>query len=166
MVCWAQIQPRVLFRWRQFQDLRSAGSSKEEPLKRARILLADDHAEFLSLAAGLVESEFEVLKTFTSGQAVVDEFGMLNPDLVVLDISMPGLNGIEAALKLKAEGRNAKVVFLTVHKDADYLRSALATGALGYVVKERLASDLIPALRSALAGHRFVSCALSPEEDA
>ena len=133
-------------------------------MERARILLADDHAEFLSLAAGLVESEFEVLKTFANGQAVVDEFAELHPDLVVLDISMPGLNGIETALQLKAAGRKAKIVFLTVHKDRDYLRSALATGALGYVLKDRLASDLIPALRSALAGRRFVSSTLPQEQ--
>ena len=134
-------------------------------MERARILLADDHAEFLSLAAGLVESEFDVLKTFGNGQAVVDEFPALNPDLVVLDISMPGLNGIEAAQQLRAARHNAKIVFLTVHKDLDYLRSALATGALGYVAKDRLASDLIPAMRAALAGRRFVSCSLSQEQD-
>jgi DNA-binding NarL/FixJ family response regulator len=132
-------------------------------LERARILLADDHPEFLSLAAGLVESEFVVLKTFANGQAVVDEFPSLNPDLVILDISMPGLNGIETAQKLRAARHNAKIVFLTVHKDLDYLRSALATGALGYVAKDRLASDLIPAMRAALAGHRFVSSSLPGE---
>src|SRR5947207_199238 len=82
--------------------LRWVGSSKEAHLERARIFLADDHAEFLALAAGLVEAEFNVLKTFGSGQAVVDEYSALSPDLVVLDISMPGLNGIETAQKLRA----------------------------------------------------------------
>jgi DNA-binding NarL/FixJ family response regulator len=134
-------------------------------LERARILLADDHPEFLSLATGLVESEFSVLKTFGNGQSVVDEFGELKPDLVVLDISMPGLNGIETAQKLRAARHNAKIVFLTVHKDLDYLRSAMATGALGYVAKDRLASDLIPAMRAVLAGNRFVSCSLPQEQD-
>jgi DNA-binding NarL/FixJ family response regulator len=133
-------------------------------LERARILLADDHPEFLSIATGLVETEFNVLKTFGNGQSVVDEFGKLNPDLVVLDISMPGLNGIETAQKLRAARRNAKIVFLTVHKDLDYLRSALATGAVGYVAKDRLASDLIPAIRAALAGQGFVSCSLPQEQ--
>ena len=69
---------------------------------------------------------------------------------------MAGLNGIEAAQRLRARDQNVKIVFLTVHKDPDYVRSALATGALGYVVKDRLASDLIPAMRAALAGRRFV----------
>lgn len=133
-------------------------------MERARVLLADDHAEFLSLAAQFVESEFDVVKTFENGQTMVDECGALNPDLLVLDISMPGLNGIEAAQELKAAGNKAKIVFLTVHKDADYLRSALATGALGYVVKDRLATDLVPALRAALAGRRFISNSVSEEQ--
>jgi DNA-binding NarL/FixJ family response regulator len=134
-------------------------------LERARILLADDHAEFLSLATHVVESEFEVIKTLENGRAVLDQFAALDPDLLVLDISMPGLNGIETAQQLKAAGRKAKIIFLTVHKDPDYLRSALATGALGYVVKDRLASDLIPALREALAGRRFVSCSVPQEAE-
>jgi DNA-binding NarL/FixJ family response regulator len=134
-------------------------------LERARILLADDHAEFLSLVTRLIESEFDVVKTLENGQAVVDQFEELDPDLVVLDISMPGLNGIEVAQRLRAADGDAKVVFLTVHEDPDYLRSALAAGALGYVVKDRLASDLIPALRAALAGRRFISSSTPQEQN-
>lgn len=134
-------------------------------MERARIVLVDDHAEFLSLAASLIGSEFHVLKTFGNSQAVADEFPALNPDLVVLDISLPGLNGIETAKQLRTARQDAKIVFLTVHQDLDYVRSALATGALGYVTKDRLASDLIPALRSALAGRRFVSPSLPQDQD-
>jgi DNA-binding NarL/FixJ family response regulator len=129
-------------------------------LDKARILLADDHPEFLAMTVRLLQGEFHVLKTLGDAQAVVDEAAALNPDLVVLDISMPGLNGIEAALRLRASGSNAKVVFLTVHRDPDYLQSALAVGALGYVVKDRLASDLVPALHEALAGRQFISGSL------
>jgi DNA-binding NarL/FixJ family response regulator len=129
-------------------------------LKRARIILVDDHSELLAFTAGLLEHEFEVLKTFPSGKAMLDEAALWEPDLFVLDITMPGLNGIEVARLLAAAGSNAKIVFLTVHEDEDYVRSALAVGALGYVVKHRMASDLIPALREALAGRRFVSSAL------
>ena len=134
-------------------------------MERPRIFLADDHAEFLALAVRLVESEFEVVKTFGDGQAMVNEVAAHDPDLLVLDISMPGLNGIEAALQLKEAGRKTKIVFLTVHQDSDYLRSALATGALGYVVKDRLALDLIAALREVLAGRRFVSGTLAQEQN-
>jgi CHASE2 domain-containing sensor protein len=87
--------------------------------------------------------------------AVFSEPDRLNPDIAVLDISMPGLTGIEAARQLVK--LDVKVVFLTVHDDPDYLRSALATGAIGYVMKDRLATDLVPALREALAGRQFVS---------
>jgi DNA-binding NarL/FixJ family response regulator len=135
-------------------------------LDRARILLADDHADFLAIATRLLEAEFEVVESFSNGQSMVDAVAALDPDLLVLDISMAGLNGIDAAVQLKAAGHRAKVVFLTVHEDPDYLRSALATGALGYVVKDRLASDLVLALRAALAGRRFVSHTLSQERDA
>ena len=85
--------------------------------------------------------------------------------MLVLDISMPVLNGIEAARRLKAAGFRAKIVVLTVHEDEDYLRAALAAGADGYVVKSRLARDLPLALREALAGRTFVSRFISSELD-
>jgi len=138
---------------------------KKNFVERARVLLADDHAEFACLAQQLIEPEFDVVKTFENGQAVVEQFDVLHPDLLVLDISMPGINGIEAAQRLRARDHTTKIIFLTVHKDPDYLRSALATGALGYVVKDRLASDLIPALRAALAGRRFVSSSIPQEQN-
>jgi DNA-binding NarL/FixJ family response regulator len=126
-------------------------------LERARILLADDHPELLAIAERMISSDpsLEVVETFTNGQTVVDRAAGLNPDAAVLDITMPGLNGIEVARELvKLE---VPVVFLTVHDDPDYLRTALATGAIGYVVKDRLATDLLPALRDALVGRQFVS---------
>jgi len=132
-------------------------------LERARILLADDHAELLAITGRMVESDpaFEVVETFTNGQAVVDQVARLNPDVAVLDITMPGLNGIEVARELAK--LDVRVVFLTVHDDPDYVRSALSTGAVGYVVKDRLATDLLPALREALAGRQFVSHSLALE---
>ena len=128
-------------------------------MERARILIADDHAEFLAMVVQFLEAELDlkIVKTCSSGQAVVDEAAMLAPDVLILDISMPGLNGIDVASRLMARDRDTRIVFLTVHDDPDYLRSALATGALGYVVKARLATDLMPALREALAGRSFVS---------
>ena len=137
-------------------------------MHRPRILLADDHPDFLAITVQVVESKFdcEVVKTFDDGQAIVNEAAELDPDLFVLDISMPGLNGIEAALQLRAAGRKGKIVFLTGHEDQDYLRSALATGALGYVLKARMATDLVPALRQALVGQQFVSQSMLSEESA
>jgi DNA-binding NarL/FixJ family response regulator len=128
-----------------------------EPLERVRVLLADDHPEFLRATVCLLEPEFEVVGTVGDGQTLLDEAARQEPDLLVLDISMPVLNGIEAARRLKAVGSRAKIVFLTVHEDPDYVRAALAVGAQGYVVKSRLACDLPLASREALAGRSFVS---------
>jgi DNA-binding NarL/FixJ family response regulator len=119
--------------------------------------LADDHEEFLAVERRLLEPEFDVLTTVRDGRAAVEAAARLAPDVVVLDVSMPVLGGIEAARALRAEGSRAVVVFLTVHGDPEYVRAALSSGALGYVAKSRLASDLLPALREAVAGRPFIS---------
>ncbi len=133
-------------------------------MERVSVLLADDHEEVLAIVSRLLEPEFEVVKTVANGEAAIHEAANLGPDIMVLDISMPVLGGIEAARQLKAAGSRTKIVFLTVHQDPDYVRVALAAGALGYVVKYRLASDLLPALREALAGRSFVSPSISLEQ--
>ncbi|MGH7393280.1 MAG: response regulator [Candidatus Rokuibacteriota bacterium] len=124
---------------------------------RGTVLLADDHEDFIAAVVRHLEPHFEVVRAVGSGQALLDEAARLEPDVVVLDISMPVLNGIEAARKLKARGSPARIVFLTVHGDPDYVRAALGTGALGYVLKSELVSDLLPCLREAMVGHPFVS---------
>ena len=127
------------------------------PIPRVNVLLADDHEDFLATVVRHLEPHVEVIKTVGNGQALLDEAARLEPDLVVLDISMPVLNGIEAARKLKATGSPARIVFLTVHEDQDYVRAALGTGAVGYVLKSELASDLLPCLSEALNGRFFFS---------
>lgn len=126
-------------------------------MARIRVLLADDHLDFLAVAARLLETEYDIVKTVSDGQAVVEETSKLEPDLVVLDITMPVLNGITAARRLRAAGFKGRMVFLTVHGDADYVRAAVAAGAQGFVVKCRIASDLLLALREVLAGRQFFS---------
>jgi len=134
---------------------------------RARILLADDHKEIRDRAVRLLEPEFEVVGTVADGNALVKAWAQLKPDVCVLDISMPGLGGIEAAIKLRENGSQARIVFLTVNEDSDFVRAALRTGALGYVVKSRMASDLCPAINGALRGRLFVSpsCIFSVDAD-
>jgi DNA-binding NarL/FixJ family response regulator len=129
-------------------------------LSQAIVLLADDHEEFLAVARRLLEPEFAVVATVRDGLAAVEATARLTPDVLVLDLSMPLMDGIEAARSLRASGSRVKIVFLTIHGDPDYARVALAIGASGYVVKCRLASDLLPALREALAGRAFVSPSL------
>jgi DNA-binding NarL/FixJ family response regulator len=130
-------------------------------LARPRVLFADDHTAFFAFVAELLAPEFEVLQTFDSGLAMIDSGLASQADLIVLDISMPDLSGLDVAARLKGMGCPAEIVFLTVHADQDYLQSAWQVGARGYVVKQRLATDLVPALRAALAGHRFVSPTLA-----
>jgi DNA-binding NarL/FixJ family response regulator len=125
--------------------------------------LADDHVDFLAIEAQFLEPEFDVIEKVCDGRASVEETARLKPDILVLDISMPVTNGIEAAKLIRASGSPVKLVFLSVHEDADYVRAAVSVGALGYVVKCRMASDLVPALRAVSQGRPFFSPGISPE---
>jgi DNA-binding NarL/FixJ family response regulator len=105
----------------------------------------------------LLENEFDVIAAVANGERVIEAAVRLAPDLLVLDISMPILNGIEAASCLKESGSTAKVIFLTVNEDPYIVEAALSVGACGYVLKQRLAADLIPAIRQVLQDRIFVS---------
>jgi DNA-binding NarL/FixJ family response regulator len=131
-----------------------------------RVLLADDHPAMLALTAHALAGEYFVVGSVVDGRALLAEAERLHPDVVVLDITMPQLDGLEAARQLRRLHRPARLVFLTVHEDADFAQAALDAGGLGYVVKARLASDLLPAIRAALADRRFISPTISLEENA
>ncbi len=131
-------------------------------MDRIRVLLADDHEAMLERVARLLETEYSVVGTATDGQQALEAARDLKPDVVVLDISMPVMNGIETAHHLKKAGIEAQIVFLTVHDDPDFAREALEAGALGYVIKPRIASDLVAAIREAYAGRLFLSPTLPP----
>lgn len=126
-------------------------------LTRIRVLLADDHKAILDRVAKLLEPEFEVVGKVNDGQALLEASARLEPDVLVLDISMPVLSGLDAARELRRTGSRAKIIFLTVHEEAEYVRGSFEMGASGYVVKPRLASDLTQAIREALAGRSFIS---------
>ena len=134
-------------------------------MTRARILLADDHKAMRERVVYLLGDEFEVLDVLEDGVATLNAALRLNPDLCLLDISMPILNGIEVATELKQHGSAAKIIFLTIHEDPDFVQAALNTGASGYVVKSRIASDLLTAVRDVLAGGKFISPLLSSFSD-
>ena len=122
-----------------------------------RVLLADDHKAMLERVKTLLDPEFEIVGAVDNGQALVDAAKELNPDVLVVDISMPVLNGIDAVRQIRKSGGKGRVIFLTVHDDPDIVPACFDAGALGFVVKSRLASDLIPAIQLALANHTFVS---------
>src|SRR5262245_24683498 len=126
-------------------------------MTRARLVIADDHAPMVAAVERLLADEFEVVGTAGDGPVALRAAARLDPDVVVLDISMPDLDGIEVARRLKAAGSRAKVVLLTVHDDPDLVRAALAAGALGYVLKSRMPSELVPAIHAALSDRIFVS---------
>lgn len=122
-----------------------------------RILLADDSPSMLQAARLILEPEFQIVGTVDDGEAVLEAMQSLEPDVLILDISMGLMNGLEAARLLTRTGSKAKIVFLTVHKDQEFVEEAFSAGAMGYVIKPRLGTDLLIAVREALMGHTFVS---------
>jgi len=133
-------------------------------MTQSRVLIADDLPPVLATVAALLAESFDVVAMESDGQAALNSALRLKPDLLVLDISMPLLSGIEVAQELKKIGDRSKIVFLTVHEDPDILRTCQAAGGLGYVVKVRMDSDLIPAMKEALAGRAFTSCFTNEQE--
>jgi DNA-binding NarL/FixJ family response regulator len=126
-------------------------------MTRSRVVLADDLAPLLMEVAALLKQSFDVVGMASDGRGALETTLRLKPDLVVLDISMPGLSGIEVARELRKQGNVAKIVFLTVHEDRTILDACHAAGGLGYVIKVLIETDLIPAMKEALAGRVFAS---------
>jgi len=122
-----------------------------------RVLLIDDIPEILEKIAYLLRDDCDIVGYAKNGEEAIKAAVALSPDLLVLDIEMPIRNGIQAASHLKELGCKAKVIFLTAHEDADYVEAAWSVGALGYVLKSRAATDLLPAIRETLQGRRFIS---------
>jgi DNA-binding NarL/FixJ family response regulator len=124
---------------------------------RPTVVLADDHAGFLRNISQLLTPGYDVVATADNGMTALDVVLRLSPDVAVLDIEMPKLDGLGAAREMRQCSRKTKIVFLTLYDDDDYIAAALSTGALGYVLKSFTHSDLIPAIENALAGQVFVS---------
>ena len=126
-------------------------------MKRPRILLGDDHAIILDGLRRILEPHFEIVGTAEDGRALVAAAEKLRPDMVVADISMPLLNGIEAARQIRKAHPQAKVIFLTMHPDATYATEAFRAGASGYVLKNSAASELVTAIQEALKGRTYLT---------
>jgi DNA-binding NarL/FixJ family response regulator len=123
---------------------------------RPRVLLADDHARLLESASRLLSKNFQIVGTVSNGAQAVDVAQRLDPDVIVLDIAMPDLDGFQTLHQLRATGSRATVVFLTTHETDEYMTAALRSGVRGYVLKTRMASDLAAAVHHALAGRVFM----------
>jgi DNA-binding NarL/FixJ family response regulator len=126
-------------------------------MERARVLLAEDHADVAEQLRVLMEPEFEVVTTVADGYAMLGAARALRPDVIVADIAMPLLDGMSAAAEVLRDDPAARVVFVSVHRDAALVQQCMAVGALGYVSKLTAGNELLPALRAALRGERCVS---------
>ena len=132
-------------------------------MTKPRVLLADDHLMVAEGLKGILAEDFELVGIVEDGRAMVSAARELHPDVIVADISMPNLNGIDALVLLKRDCPKVRVVFLTMHRDAAYARRALDAGASGYVLKHSAPAELLLAVRAALAGRTFVTPDLAGE---
>src|SRR5271169_4072218 len=126
-------------------------------MRKMRVVLADDHWGLLEVVRSLLDPEVEIVGCVDNGESLFEAAMELHPDVIVTDISMPRLSGLEAVDRLRESGCSSKVVFLTSHSDPDFIDAALKTGALAYVLKTTIATDLLFAIQEALAGRVFVS---------
>jgi DNA-binding NarL/FixJ family response regulator len=132
-------------------------------MKRPRILLADDHAMALESIRAALASHYEIAGTVADGRALVEAALRLKPDMIVVDITMPHLSGIDAARKIHATLPRIKLLFVTMHTSSAYVKAALEAGGTGYVLKSAVLEELLPAVRRVLRGRIYLSPGLSIE---
>jgi DNA-binding NarL/FixJ family response regulator len=130
-------------------------------VSKIRVVVADEHQQMIAIVRQTLGEEFEVVGAVEDGQQAVNAVLTLNPDVLVIDISMPVLNGLRAAKQLQMAGCQAKIIFLTVYESRDFLDAAISAGASAYVHKARLSTDLIPAIHEAMLGQIFISAPLA-----
>lgn len=126
-------------------------------MRSIKLILADDNPEVLETLADMLQPPYEVAGALSDGTSVLQQVAILSPDVIILDISLPDMTGFEVARRLKTEGTKAKIIFLTVHENIDFVRAAFDLDAAGYVFKSRISSDLIPAINAICDGGRFSS---------
>ncbi len=124
---------------------------------RPRVLLADDHSLVLGAFENLLSGECDIVGQVADGRALIDAAEKLKPDVIVLDIGMPLLNGLEAGRQIKRRLREVKLVFLTMHEDADLAADAFRSGASAYLLKRSAASELVTAIREVMQGRSYVT---------
>jgi DNA-binding NarL/FixJ family response regulator len=132
-------------------------------LKRPRVLLADDHRIVAEGLKSLLEADFELVQVVEDGLALIEAAKRLRPDVIIADISMPHLNGLDAVARLRKDNPRAKVIFLTMHQEVEYARRALDGGASGFVLKHSAPAELVAAVRAALEGKTYITPSLAGE---
>ena len=126
-------------------------------MNRIKVLIADDHRIVADGLRNILESEYDLVGIAENGRALVDLAIKLEPDVIVADISMPSLNGLDAMELLQKQNSRAKFIFLTMHKDVTYAAKAIRQGAVGYVLKHSASEELLRALQLVLGGGKFIS---------
>jgi DNA-binding NarL/FixJ family response regulator len=132
-------------------------------MRRPTILLADDHVVFTDGIIRILKEHFDVVGTVTDGSALPETASRLRPDVILTDITMPTVSGLEALRQLKAEHVDSKVIFLTMHGDASLAAEAFRLGARGFVLKHASGDELVNAIQSVLQGHKYMSAALTED---
>lgn len=127
------------------------------PARRLRVVLADDHQIVLEGLSRILSAEFDLVATATDGLALLEAVRRLDPDVVIVDVSMPRLNGIDAIRQLVATGARARMVCLSMHPDVTYATRALDAGASAYVLKHAASDELVDAIHTVMAGGRYLS---------
>jgi len=130
---------------------------------RSRILIADDHALIADLCKGLLQAEFEIVGTVSDGRGMVRVATQLKPDVIIVDIAMPLLNGLDAGIQVKAALPAVKLIYLTMNNDPELVLEAFNRGAAGYLLKTCAVSDLVTAVRDVLRGQTYLSPSLKKE---
>ena len=133
------------------------------PARRPRVLLCDDHLLVAEALKSLLAPEFDLVGVVEDGRALVEAAGRLRPDVIVADVTMPHLNGIDALVQLRQSGDRVPVVFLTMHRDVTFARRALEAGASGFVLKHSAPAELVSAIRAALEGRTYLTPQLAGE---
>lgn len=132
-------------------------------MQRTRVILADDHKMILDALKNLIEPEFEVVGTFGDGHALVDGAPELKPQVIVLDVGMPTMNGISAGQRLKQLMPNIKLIYLTMNQDPDLAAEAFRLGAKGYLLKSSAGSELVDALRAVVRGGSYMTTLMTED---
>ncbi len=134
-------------------------------MERLSVLLADDHRLFAEACMKMLEPEYDVVGIVRDGRALLQTAPALRPDVIVLDIAMPLLNGLDAARQLRKIMPSVKLVFMTMHQDSDLLDAALSIGALGYILKTSASCELVEAIRAAAQGKTFIAAQIRSQMD-
>jgi DNA-binding NarL/FixJ family response regulator len=139
------------------------GSLESTVSEPPRVVLADDNPAILDIAAKLLQKDFRIVGLLGQASAVMSEVSRVNPDVLILDISMPELNGFEVTRQLRKDKCLSKIIFLTVHEELQFIRAAFDAGASGYVFKSRMNTDLCAAINAVYAGRVFIPTAPIPQ---